>query len=384
MLDLLSLLSRPNAPTLPRPEGAAKTLVLATLALAALAPAQTVVLTPAVTSGYLIQYSLFNGVYTGTPFVMKANDMKTQWYYDSYSGIGYRPDDGKQGWVNSQSTTHSWWKSEFKLPVTPPGMELAAAAFSATASGAQTVGTSVYLGSGALQLFRTTQPPYLGSVAQAVPGAFSKEVTSELQALIAKSAIYAGVEVAPSTSTTVRNGVVSWSSPRLTLTYGYRLRALLALGNFYGDTTKVPVAYEIRKPGTRTVVASGTLYPDASGTVFPVLASGTWDVSVLPLKPTVYPYYGPPTQPSHWLRRTLHGVVVNDGSSTLPAVPLVNGDANGDNVVSAADRAFVTSKLGTYLGGPGYDAAADLTGDGFVTAKDRALVTLALGTAGDD
>ena len=72
------------------------------------------------------------------------------------------------------------------------------------------------------------------------------------------------------------------------------------------------------------------------------------------------------------------------GPLTLPALSLVNGDVNGDDVVSAADRAKVTLLLGKSAGDPGFDAACDLNGDGVVTAADRAIVTARLGNVGDN
>ena len=140
------------------------------------------------------------------------------------------------------------------------------------------------------------------------------------------------------------------------------------LGDFRGDATKVPVVVQFRKPGTTEIVSTATVLPDASGRTEAFVQPGTYDVSV---------------KASHWLRRTLRGMAVN-GMLVLPSVSLVNGDVNGDNVVSAADRAKVTAALGKALGEPGYDPDCDLTGDGVVTAADRALVTARLGSVGDN
>lgn len=154
-----------------------------------------------------------------------------------------------------------------------------------------------------------------------------------------------------------------WSTPTLILVYGPPVRVAVSLADFHGDATKVPVTVEFRKPGTTEVVSSAITYPDASGMVEVAAATGTYDVSI---------------KASHWLRRTLRNVPVS-GPLDL-AASLVNGD----NVVSAADRAFITA----HLGQPSYSSLAlfnaDLNGDAYITAADRAIVTANLGSIGDN
>ena len=351
-----------------------RTSLALSLTLAAAVPAQTVVIAAHATRGYHGRYGDYRDIYTGNSTYRNTISFMDQ--IDTEFSHVYRSD------YDNSSDLYGWL-TNFALSKAPAGTVLAAASLSATAAGKSPLRLHVwcYKADSDLVLPIPVNGPGVGQaqsryaspagatlqVSQALLGANRLDATSAVAKLIGAEAVYAAFRLEP--ERLLDSPTLLWSSPTLTLVYGYPVRAALSLGNYVGDATKVPVAYEVRNPGSHEVVASGTLYPDAAGAVAPVVPPGTWDVSL---------------KASHWLRKTLHGVTVVDGSSILSPVALVNGDVNGDNVVSAADRSKVTAALGTYLGAPGYDANADLTGDGFVTAKDRALVTLALGTVGDD
>lgn len=144
----------------------------------------------------------------------------------------------------------------------------------------------------------------------------------------------------------------------------------VTLGNYSGDVTQVPVTVQFRLPGTTTVVSTQTVYPSASGMLsLKAPGVGTYDVSM---------------KASHWLRRTLTSQAFGAAGTTSMSATLINGDVNGDNYVTVADRSLVTSALGTGLGDAGYNANADLNGDGFVTAADRSIATSNLGAVGDN
>jgi hypothetical protein len=86
-----------------------------------------------------------------------------------------------------------------------------------------------------------------------------------------------------------------------------------------------------------------------------------------------------------FLRRTLRGVTLTGETVTLPdAAPLVNGDVDGDNRVTATDLSLATRALGSTPGAANWNARADLNGDGRVDASDRDLVSANLRRAGDN
>lgn len=357
-------------------------LLTSLLALAAVATAQTLTLSPRSASGYNIhsQEAYTTNAYHPATTRVSFNGLLAAYTTSGHTTVTYVPTSSR----TPKSVTFRYydefgWLSNFALPTLPTGMALARATFSTNVSCPEVYGywgwEKPYYGgtvrclvgpnSGALAL-----PPVSREVgeqkAPAGEGNRTFDMTDGVAALLAQGAPYAQLRLAWSSGTT---NPLRYGDPILNLTYGYPVQAPLALRNFVGDATKVPVAYEVRQPGTHTVVASGTLYPNVSGAVSPVVPPGTWDVSF---------------KASHWLRRTLRNVTVADGSLVLPPSTLVNGDVNGDGFVTAADRALVTVALGTSVGDAKYSAAADVTGDGFVTAADRAVVTLALGTQGDE
>ena len=150
------------------------------------------------------------------------------------------------------------------------------------------------------------------------------------------------------------------------------LTANVTLGNYVASAVAgTQVTVELRRPGTVTAVETLTATLDASGNLsLPITsAPGTYDVAL---------------KAGHWLRRVVPNVVVSASGASAGAVSLVNGDVNGDNVVSAGDLAKVKIALGTSLGDPGFNPDADLNGDGVVSAADLSIVKIRLGTVGDD
>lgn len=69
---------------------------------------------------------------------------------------------------------------------------------------------------------------------------------------------------------------------------------------------------------------------------------------------------------------------VNGGQGVF-RIRVLQGDANRDGVVDAADEALVNASLNLCDGDPGFDAMADLNNDGCVDAADEDIVTTALG-----
>jgi hypothetical protein len=96
-----------------------------------------------------------------------------------------------------------------------------------------------------------------------------------------------------------------------------------------------------------------------------------------------------PTQISikapHWLRSRL----TPTQPPSLAGYPdvsfnLINGDANGDNVVDTRDNVFVANHMQSKLGDPKYDPNADLNGDSKVTPDDLKIIHAERVTKGDE
>ncbi|RME40012.1 MAG: hypothetical protein D6788_04290, partial [Planctomycetota bacterium] len=67
------------------------------------------------------------------------------------------------------------------------------------------------------------------------------------------------------------------------------------------------------------------------------------------------------------------------GGQGVFRIHVLEGDANRDGVVDAADEALVSASLGLCAGDAAFDARADLNGDGCVDATDAGIATAALG-----
>jgi Bacterial Ig-like domain/Dockerin type I domain len=87
----------------------------------------------------------------------------------------------------------------------------------------------------------------------------------------------------------------------------------------------------------------------------------------------------------------LDGEIQNPKNAALPSgnninggqgvfrIHVLQGDANRDGVVDAADGTIIDNSLGLCDGDPGFDAMADLNNDGCVDAVDEDIVTVAMG-----
>lgn len=325
--------------------------LLALLTLAAAASAQTVVLSPVDVLGF---------EYDRTYAPRFTAELGTAHYYQS--NTSGNPGSSQRG-----------WRAEFDLSGAPPGLRVVSARLATRVVGAvepslsQAVASSVYAGTGTVPHMGVRGAPH-GNFANFVAGlgtAVGLDTTTALQTATGR---YIGFVFYTTTVRPLPLRPMLWEAPTLTVVYGPPVRIPLALGDFRGDVTKVPVTVQFRLPGTTEVVSSAVAYPDAAGAVEVGAAPGTYDVSI---------------RADRWLRRILSGVEVS-GPLTLPAASLVNGDVDGNNAVSATDRARVTAALGRVAGQTGFQAACDLDGNGVVNAVDRAIVTAHLGSVGDN
>ena len=136
----------------------------------------------------------------------------------------------------------------------------------------------------------------------------------------------------------------------------------VGLSDFPGDATKVPIALEVRTPGTLTVLQRRTIFVKPGGTFsFPSVLQGTFDVSI---------------KASHWLRKTLHNVTFpGTGYVTGLTFSLINGDVNGDNNINLADLNAVSRAWRATPGSPNWNPYADLNSDGTVNLADWNIVS---------
>jgi len=144
----------------------------------------------------------------------------------------------------------------------------------------------------------------------------------------------------------------------------------LSLDSYSGDSTKVPLSVEVRKAGTLQVLQRQIVYVKANGTFsFPSALKGTFDVAV---------------KGSHWLRKTLHGVVFpGHGYVSGLSASLVNGDVNGDNTINLADLTAVSAAWRSTPGSANWNPNADLNGDGAVNLADWMIVAQNWRMSGD-
>lgn len=139
----------------------------------------------------------------------------------------------------------------------------------------------------------------------------------------------------------------------------YAVSGNLALLNYLGAVTDVPVAAELRKHGGATTTTTINLDSSGGFTINDV-AVGDYDIAF---------------KASHWLRDTLADVSVYDNVTGL-AVTLTNGDVDGDNDVDTTD-------LNAFKGKKKLRPEADLNGDGQTDSQDMKIVRGNLGSIGD-
>jgi len=147
----------------------------------------------------------------------------------------------------------------------------------------------------------------------------------------------------------------------------HSISGAVALQNYTGDATQVPILVEIRKQDGDTT--SLTIYPQSdSSFVFEDLTIGTYDIAF---------------KASHWLQTTVLDVAVFSDVTDLD-VSLVNGDVDGDNDVDRQDAISLLRAGFTNPTSPRWNPNADLNGDDRVNRKDAQILRANLGTIGDE
>ncbi|HTQ09639.1 MAG TPA: dockerin type I domain-containing protein [Fimbriimonadaceae bacterium] len=144
----------------------------------------------------------------------------------------------------------------------------------------------------------------------------------------------------------------------------------VALGNYSGAVAGLPVTVEIRPAGTTNDVAIQTPTLDALGnfSLQAVVPPGNYDIAV---------------KASHWLKQKIENVNLGLSGASGLAYSLINGDINGDNVISLADFGTLKLAYGSTSSSSNWNPNADLNGDGSVGLADFGILKLNYGRSGD-
>ena len=187
-------------------------LPLAVLALAAVAGAQMVTLSPASTGGYV---SAHNSVHRGGGTQIWSE-------LETLSCTYTETETTPKGTIYPRTTIVLGWMAEFVLPSVPAGMAVASATLSATVGSGPTqpVFTSVYAGDGAVTLADWRASALGVTTATANPNSsFRIDVSEGVRALYAVGQDQAGLRVGRSSQVTHVEQSLHWSSPKLTVTF---------------------------------------------------------------------------------------------------------------------------------------------------------------------
>lgn len=145
------------------------------------------------------------------------------------------------------------------------------------------------------------------------------------------------------------------------------LSGTITLQNFGGAMPVVTI--EVRNVGSTTALNTYNVTPAPNGTfTIPAPAAGTYDIAF---------------KASHWLRRVVHSVVVTSSGAAGVAPSLINGDVNGDNVVSLGDLGLLRTAFSSSVGDANYNPNADLNGDGSVSLADLGILRTNFSVQGD-
>jgi len=149
-----------------------------------------------------------------------------------------------------------------------------------------------------------------------------------------------------------------------------QLSGTIALGNLAGTAEGQPITVQVRLPGTTSVIDSYRTTLDAEGRFsVDTVRVGTYDVAI---------------KASHWLRKVVRNVPFGPSGAGGVDAQLINGDINGDNVVSLADFGLLKLAYGSSPGLPSWNPQADLNGDGFVGLADFGIFKQHSGESGDN
>ena len=135
----------------------------------------------------------------------------------------------------------------------------------------------------------------------------------------------------------------------------------MTLQDWLASATQVPVTVQLRLHGGSTTTAIVNL--DSAGNyTLPNVVPGVYDLAF---------------KASHWLQEVVSNVTVSADVSGINA-SLINGDANGDNVINYLDLAVLATTWQKAT-----DLRADFNGDGIVDQLDLDILSKNWDLSGD-
>jgi subtilase family serine protease len=164
-------------------------------------------------------------------------------------------------------------------------------------------------------------------------------------------------------------GVPNWDGMYTVLTTR-QVSGTVTLQNYSGTVAGTSVTIQFYTAGTGTLVDTKVTTLDSSGnfTVTTTAPGGNYDVYA---------------KCSHWLRRKSPNHSIVFGNVTGLSFSLLNGDVNGDNVISLSDFTKLRAAFASTPSDPNWNPNADLNGDGAVSLGDFTILRLNFGQAGD-
>jgi hypothetical protein len=220
-----------------------------------------------------------------------------------------------------------------------------------------------------------SKPAPAGGTSVSLTASDPSAVTLPASVTVPEGATEATFDIATAkreSATSVELRAELWGEPKtvnLNVTATPKVSGTVALGDFGGDRTLIPITVQIRQPGTSTVVESYTVSL-TSGGGFSLLTTqvGTFDIAV---------------KGSHWLRKVLRNVVITASGASGQSPALVNGDINGDNSIDLLDFNKLSLAWRSNKTSPNWNPEADLNGDGNVDILDWNVLSKNWRKAGD-
>lgn len=143
----------------------------------------------------------------------------------------------------------------------------------------------------------------------------------------------------------------------------------VTLQDFAGDVTQKPVTIEIEDSGASIVqTETVNLASDGTYSFSTNLADGTYSVYA---------------KASHWLRQKVGNVKIVGKTVEGVDFSLVNGDVDGDNVVTVFDYNALSDAFDTAPGDGSWNPEADLDGDDSVSVFDYNILSSNFDQSGD-
>lgn len=143
-----------------------------------------------------------------------------------------------------------------------------------------------------------------------------------------------------------------------------RVTGNIALGaDYVGPKAGLVFQMDFRTPGTLTSLMTKQAVLDSSGnfSVDPDLPNGTYDIVV--------------KAANKFMRAKRASVVLSSTGAVGQNFSPLNGDCDGNNVITSDDYLILSNSFDKSMGDAGYDARADLNGDNSITTDDYLILS---------